>query len=147
MKLYENTVYYLVKLVSPYSQHIEVFPMKINKHCGDCNTTPTQKICYDIMRKDGLLTSTLREQNAVLHFTEDLLKSQTNKIFKISYRQALCLTITDCEHFIRQYYKGNKWWIPKEYKSYESYIPIYHKEVRKKLYKQINDLKPFIQTL
>lgn len=141
MKLLENTVYYLVKLESPFSQHIEVYPMKINKHCGDCNTTPTQKICYDVITKNGQIT--LREQNAVLHFTEDLLKIQTNKIFKISYRQALCLTITDCIHFIRQYYKGNKWWIPKEY----TLKPYHHKEVRKKLYKQINDLKPFIQTL
>ena len=145
MKLYENTVYYLVKLKSPYSQHIEVYPMKINKHHGICNTTPTQRICYDIITKNGQLT--LREQHAVLHFTGDLLKSQTNKIFKISDRQALCLTITDCIHFIRQYYKGNKWWIPKEYDSYESYMPIYYKEVRKKLYKQINDFKPFIQIL
>jgi len=144
MKLLENTVYYFVRLQSPYSNYIEVNLMKINKHWGNCNTTPTQKICYDVIVKNG--QHTLREQNAVLHFTGDLLKSQTNKIFKISDRQALCLTITDCTHFIRQYYKGNKWWIPKKYNSYESYMP-YYKEVRKKLYKQINDLKPFIQTL
>ena len=111
MKLLENTVYYLVKLKSPFSQYIEVYPMKINKHCGDCNTTPTQKICYDVITKNGQLT--LREQDAVLHFTEDLLKIQTNKIFKISYRQAICLTITDCTHFIRQYYKGNNWLMKK----------------------------------
>ena len=147
MKLLENTVYYLVRLKSPYSRHIQVYPMKINKHCGDCNTTLIQKIYYDVINVQHV---TLRGQHAVLHFTEDLLKSQTNKIFKISHRQALCLTITDCIHFIRQYYKGNKWWIPTEY---GSHIPIYnkeviyYKEVRKKLYKQINDLKPFIQTL
>lgn len=141
MKLLENTVYYLVKLEAPYSQYIEVYPMKINKHCGDCNTTPIQKIYYDVIIKNGQLT--LREQHAVLHFTEDLLKSQTNKIFKISYRQALCLTITDCIHFIRQYYKGKNWWMKKEY----THIPICYKEVRKKLIQQINDLKPFIQTL
>ena len=141
MKLYENTVYYFVKLNSPYSQYIEVYPMKINKHCGDCNTTPTQKICYDIITKNGQLT--LREQHVELHFPEDFLKTQTNKIFKISYRQALCLTITDCIHFIRQYYKGNNWWMKKEY----TLTPYHYKEVRKKLYKQINDLKPFIQTL
>ena len=113
MKLYENTMYYCVKVRGIYSSQVDVYAIKIIKHQGECNTMPIQRIIYEYNNK---------QYNTVLNFNFDgkILKQQNNHLFKITSAQALCLTIADCKHFIRQYYRNEVatswyWWIPRRW--------------------------------
>jgi len=107
-KLYKNTYYYYIKLESRFSQKMTLNKIKIIGHKGNCNTSPKQIIKYKHDKCE-------KEQTTILLFSGKILKQQNNKIFKISDRIALCLTINDCKHFVRQYYKTDNfgWWIPK----------------------------------
>lgn len=127
MKLNENTTYYFVKLTSAFSTQIRIEKIKIIKHKGECNVTPIQELTY-------LHHSNIAPQKALLSFenNEDILKEQNSHIYKISNRQALCLTIQDCKLFIRQFYKINNftWWTPK---SYGTISKLMYKNVLKQL--------------